>query len=104
MTVTAMIVTEMTAIVGIARGHPLAGTMKIVDTALPPKETMMIEGLQGTMITVGGLMTEETLTIIMTVAGMTMTGAEMTEDATRRMNALKTDLNTQTEIVIVKKH
>ena len=59
-------------IVEIALGHPLAVlNMKIVAPGLrPPGGRLMIEGLQGTMITDGGvMMIAEGLIIIMTDAG-----------------------------------
>jgi hypothetical protein len=71
---TGMIVIEMIVqhIAGIALGHPHAvPNMKIVAPGLrPPGGTLMIEGLQGTMITDGGvMMIAEGLIIIMTDAG-----------------------------------
>jgi hypothetical protein len=108
MTVTGMTVTETIATVkivteaGTAPGRPPAVIMMTADPGLRQKEIMMIEGLQGTMITVEGvLLTEETLTTIMTVAGTITTGAETTKDATRKMIATKKDLSTLLEIVIV---
>lgn len=61
----------------------------IVDPGLhPPGGRIMIEGLQGTMITgEEAMMTADPLIIIMTAAGMITTAAGTTEDVTRRMIA-----------------
>ncbi|KAG6862062.1 hypothetical protein C0995_007192 [Termitomyces sp. Mi166 len=75
------------AIVGTVPGRLVAPpTMMIVDPGLlPPEERLMIEGLQGTMITgVGAMMIAKALTIMMIVAGM---NAETTENATIKKNA-----------------
>lgn len=59
----------------------------------PPGGRLMIEGLQGTMITgEEAMMTAERLIIILNVAGMITTDAGTTEDATKKMNASRTGL------------
>jgi hypothetical protein len=77
-------------------------TMTSVDPGLrPPGGRLMIEGLQGTMITgAGAMMTADRLIIIMTDAGTILTDAGTTEDATRRMTATTKGLRgTQMEMV-----
>ena len=65
----------------------------VVPGLRPPGGRLMIEGLQGTMITgEEAMMTVEGLIIIMIVVGMNLTGAETTEDVKRRMNASKKGL------------
>lgn len=92
--------------------HPTAGNaldrlllvvpiMRIVAPGLrPPGGRLMIEGLQGTMITdAGAMMTAERHLIIMTDAGTILIDAETTEDAMTRMNATTKGLQgTQTEM------
>jgi hypothetical protein len=76
---------------GTVLDHLLAAlNMTIVDPGLPPPGgRIMIKGLQGTMITgEEAMMTADPLIIIMTVAGMITTAAGMSEDATRRTNAM----------------
>jgi len=94
---TGMIVTKRTEITAATDLDLLAEhkNMTIVVPGLrPPGGRLMIEGLQGTMITgEEAMMTAEGLTIMLTAAGMNKTaGAEMTEDAKRRMNASKRGL------------
>jgi hypothetical protein len=70
--------------------HPLVvPTMTSVDPGLRrPGGRLMIEGLQGTMITgAGAMMTADRLIIIMTDAGTILIDAGTTEDATRKMTA-----------------
>ncbi|KAJ8483121.1 hypothetical protein ONZ51_g4909 [Trametes cubensis] len=55
-----------------------------------PGGMLMIEGLQGTMIDEADMMTEEALTLIMTVAGMITTGVGTTVDGMRRTIATMT--------------
>jgi hypothetical protein len=79
----------------IVPGRPLAElNLKIVAPGLRlPGRRLTIEGLQGTMITGGGvLMTAEGLIIILTDAGTNMIDAETTEDATRRRIASRRGL------------
>ncbi len=55
-----------------------------------PRGSMMIEGLQGTMITDAAvMMTADHHLIIMNVAGMIMIVVEMTDAATIRMNTTR---------------
>jgi len=75
---------------GIVPDHLLAvQNMTIVDPGLrPTRGRIMIEGLQGTMITgEEAMMTADSLIIIMTVAGMISIVAGTIEDVTRRTNA-----------------
>jgi hypothetical protein len=101
----AIVITEMNVLrtAGNALAHrPLVvPTMRSVDPGLhPPGGRLMIEGLQGTMITgAGAMMTAERLIIIMTDAGTILTDAEMTEDATRKMTATTIGRGTQMEMV-----
>jgi len=96
--IVAMIAIGMTAIgridtAGTVPDHLLAAqNMTIVDPGLrPTRGRIMIEGLQGTMITgEEAMMTAESLIIIMTVAGMISIVAGTIEDVTRRTNATMT--------------
>lgn len=75
---------------GTVPDHLLAvQNMTIVDPGLrPTRGRIMIEGLQGTMITgEEAMMTADSLIIIMTVAGMISIVAGTIEDVTRRTNA-----------------
>lgn len=91
MTAIGTTVIRMIATAGTVPDHLLAAlTMRIVDPGLrPTRGRIMIEGLQGTMITgEEAMMTADPLIIIMTVAGMITTAAGTIEDVTRRTNAL----------------
>jgi hypothetical protein len=82
-----MTATGKTDIDGIVPDHLLAAlTMTIVDPGLrPPGGRILIEGLQGTMITgEEAMMTADPLIIIMTVVGMIWTAVGTTEDVKRR--------------------
>ena len=96
MTGTGTTVTEKTGATAVTALDLLAEhkNMTIVVPGLrPPGGRLMIEGLQGTMITgEEAMMTVEGLIIIMIVVGMNPTGAETTEDVKRRMNASKKGL------------
>jgi hypothetical protein len=89
MTATGMTVGMIDIVVNVL-GPPLAeANMMIV--AHPglrlPGGRLMINGLQGTMITgAEAMMTAERLIIIMTAVGMIKIAAEMTEDATKKKN------------------
>ena len=74
--------------------EPLPNLKIVVHPGLhPPGGRLMIKGLQGTMITgEEAMMTAERLIIILNVAGMIMTDAGTTEDATKKMNASRTGL------------
>jgi hypothetical protein len=80
----------VTGTIGIAGTAPdlllAAPIMRIVDPGLrPPGGRMLIEGLQGTMITgEEAMMTADPLITIMTVAGMILTVVGTTEDVKRR--------------------
>lgn len=106
-TALAMIVTGMTATTigrivlhtgATAQGHhpPAAPNMTIVAPGLRPLGGRMIEGLQGTIMTVmigGEVIMTERLIMIMTDAGTIMTDPRVlgtTEDATRRMGVPST--------------
>jgi len=97
--IVAMIAIGMTAIgridtAGTVPDHLLAAqNMTIVDPGLrPTRGRIMIEGLQGTMITgEEAMMTADSLIIIMTVAGMISIVAGTIEDVTRRTNATMTE-------------
>ena len=68
----------------------LPSTMTVDPGPLPLEGMVMIEGLQGTMITgVGAMLTVKALTIMMIVAGM---NAETIENATTKKNATKIGL------------
>jgi hypothetical protein len=85
-------------------GRHLVGlNMKIVAPPglRPPGGRLMIEGLQGTMITgEGAMMIAEALIIMLTAAGTMATDAGTIEDATRRMNDMKKGQGTQTEMAV----
>ena len=104
-TIAVIVITEMNALrtVGNALAlHPLVvPTMTNVDPGLhPPGGRLMIEGLQGTMITdAGAMMTAEGLIIIMNDAGTILIDAGTTEDATRRMTDTTIGRGTQMEMV-----
>jgi len=83
----------MIATAGTVPNHLLAAqNMTIVDPGLrPTRGRIMIEGLQGTMITgEEAMMTAESLIIIMSVAGMISIVAGTIEDVTTRTNATMT--------------
>jgi hypothetical protein len=79
---------------GLLLAAPPANMKIVVHPGLhPPGGRLMIKGLQGTMITgEEAMMTAERLIIILNVAGMIMTDAGTTEDATKKMNASMTGL------------
>jgi len=89
------IVTKTIAIVVNALGLlPVAESMKNVVQGLHLKRrNMMIEGLQGTMITgEEAMMTADHLIIMMIVAGMTMTGNATIEDVKTKKTAMRIGL------------
>ena len=93
MIVTGMIATGTTVgLAGNALGRlPAVQKSMIVAPGLHlPGGMLMIEGLQGTMIDEADMMTEEALTLIMTVAGMITTGVGTTVDGMRRTIATMT--------------
>jgi len=92
-TATGMTAIGMIDTAGTVPDHLLAvQNMTIVDPGLrPTRGRILIEGLQGTMITgEEAMMTAESLIIIMTVAGMITIVAGTIEDVTRRTNATMT--------------
>jgi hypothetical protein len=89
-----IVITEMIVLLTAATAldlllHLVAQTTKnVVPGPHPPGERLMIEGLQGTMITdAGAMMTAERHLIFMTDAGTIMIDAATTENAMTRMNA-----------------
>jgi len=89
-TATKMIV--MINIVVTVPGLPAVASMKSVVPGLHPRRgNLMIEGLQGTMITgEEAMMTADHLIIMMIVAGMTMIENATTEDAMKKKNVTTT--------------
>jgi hypothetical protein len=75
-------------------GLPAVAIMKIVVPGLHPRRgNLMIEGLQGTMITgEEAMMTADHLIIMMIVAGMTMNENATTEDAMKKKIVTTTGL------------
>jgi hypothetical protein len=73
---------------------PAVASLKIVVPGLHPRRgNMMIEGLQGTMITgEEAMMTADHLIIMMIVAGMTMTENATIEDAMKKKTATRIGL------------
>jgi len=85
MTGTATKMTVMINIVVTVPGLPAVANTKSVPGLHPGRGNLMIEGLQGTMITgEEAMMTADHLIIMMIVAGMTMTENATTEDAMKK--------------------
>jgi hypothetical protein len=88
--------------VGIVLGHLVGLNTKNVAPGLrPPGGRLTIEGLQGTMITGGeAMMIAEGLIIMLTDAGTILTDAGTTENATRKMTAMKSVQGMQTVMAV----
>ena len=98
MTVTGTTVTKKKDTAATAQSPPVApNMMSVVNLGLRfLGESLMIKGLQGTMITgAEAMMTAERLIIILTAVGTIRTDAGTTEDATTKTSALMRGRGTQ---------
>ena len=88
----------MTAVMIVAAALARLPAMKTGAVRLPQEGTMMIGGLQGTMIGEVAMMTEEALILTMTVAGMITTDAGTTVAGTNGTIVSRTGRGTPTGI------